>query len=599
MNLTSQQKDLLLAIVDAHHSGDGAPFIFVHHNSGSGLCYPGGIEVRLNADELDFRQLEREKLITFRRVSVDVLRGKPTALGIEAAASLRDVARSEGLIRSAERGREGATRRAMANAEFWKRLEEEFHQHAVDDPDLTAYWGARFGRWQLRSGGPLPGVKAHARALRRFKKTASEGANELTAFRSDDIEEAWQRTYVTDATEPWELWLNRMTKPEYNCRPLGAQIAVSKLEWERIEESGKSLSAVRSGFSNLDCENRQNEQESEEARSDVQNAYTPALDAGIVWIQDAEINHVFKEAARLCADIGLGVESVGGVPQSREVRPGASLQDPAFWRALRKEFDDLAVRQRSILGHPPHDKWLRAYCDFSEEHGEFGCCRREGGLDGRLISDFEEVATRAACASVCAPTVEPVRFWLYCLAQDLLKSSEPEIRTELSPRWASGGFIQGLLESSAGYCSRLAAMAERQTSGSLLQRDARPSGAAGNPVGQSERESPPQIAPALPESLDGAWPELAATGDAVPPGMAVNEPRRGEAIPAFELKTAKRRGRHRNQARRDAIRAAIGQYGEAWRDHLSSSVFPFLLHTTSRPFRSRWRGRLAFQPSLP
>ena len=88
------------------------------------------------------------------------------------------------------------------------------------------------------------------------------------------------------------------------------------------------------------------------------------------------------------------------------------LQDPDFWRARRKEFDDLSTRQRSILGDPPHDKWLRAYCGFSQECGEFGNCRIEGGSDGRLISDFEDVATRVACALGCPPAIESVAFWL-------------------------------------------------------------------------------------------------------------------------------------------------------------------------------------------
>ena len=147
----------------------------------------------------------------------------------------------------------------------------------------------------------------------------------------------------------------------------------------------------------------------------------------------------------------------GFTPQS----VGAPPQDPRFWRALRKEFDDLAIRQQSVLGHPPHDKWLRAYCDFSSDHGEFGRCGRQGGLDGRLISEFADVATRGAFALGCRPDAEPVGFWLYCLGQDLLKSAEPEVRREFSGgEWS--GYIQGLLESCAGYCLRLAAAAECQ-----------------------------------------------------------------------------------------------------------------------------------------
>ena len=64
----------------------------------------------------------------------------------------------------------------------------------------------------------------------------------------------------------------------------------------------------------------------------------------------------------------------------------------------------------------------------------------------------------------CPGDIEPVGFWLYCLAQSLLSSSRPEIRREFSPGNEDVGYIQGLLDSSAGYCSRAAAMAERQAS---------------------------------------------------------------------------------------------------------------------------------------
>ncbi len=88
MILTSQQKDLLFAIVDEHLSGDGAPFSFVESHTGSGLCYPCGRSIPVSATEVDFRQLAKEGLITFARVSRS-LNGKPTQLGIETVASLR------------------------------------------------------------------------------------------------------------------------------------------------------------------------------------------------------------------------------------------------------------------------------------------------------------------------------------------------------------------------------------------------------------------------------------------------------------------------------------------------------------------------------
>src|ERR1035437_6356433 len=80
MNFTSQQKDLLFAIVDAHLSGDGAPFIFVQSHSGRGLCYPRGRSIPVSADEVDFRQLAQERLITSVRVSGPGLRGNVKGL---------------------------------------------------------------------------------------------------------------------------------------------------------------------------------------------------------------------------------------------------------------------------------------------------------------------------------------------------------------------------------------------------------------------------------------------------------------------------------------------------------------------------------------
>ena len=99
----------------------------------------------------------------------------------------------------------------------------------------------------------------------------------------------------------------------------------------------------------------------------------------------------------------------GFTPQS----VGAPPQDPRFWRALRKEFDDLAIRQQSVLGHPPHDKWLRAYCDFSSDHGEFGRCgrnaRRTPSRGGFLwcgrIGAMTLSLRRNAQSSFCRPSL--------------------------------------------------------------------------------------------------------------------------------------------------------------------------------------------------
>jgi hypothetical protein len=164
------------------------------------------------------------------------------------------------------------------------------------------------------------------------------------------------------------------------------------------------------------------------------------------------------------------------------------VQASALWRTRRAEFDQLSARQRSMLGEAASlDAGLKAYCDFSPEFGEYGRCRIDGGgRDGRLISDFEDVATQAAYALGCPQGVGPLGFWLFKLGQDLLKSLSPAIRAEFSPGGEWGGWIQGLLESSAGYCSRLAARAVRQESGA---EDTRSAAASLDPAAEARLKS--------------------------------------------------------------------------------------------------------------
>jgi hypothetical protein len=173
---------------------------------------------------------------------------------------------------------------------------------------------------------------------------------------------------------------------------------------------------------------------------------------------------------------GTEVDTIG--PVSR--RPVQRLQNPSFWRSLRKKFSVLLKRQQSILKQDTHEKWLKTYLDFSKEFGDFGRYKLSGGLDGNLISEFEDLATQAARSLECPPDTDPVGFWLQGLGQDLLKSLKPEIRREFQGDERFGN-IRGLLESCVGYCSRLAAKAEREASESRFQKDAMPLTTGGNP----------------------------------------------------------------------------------------------------------------------
>jgi predicted nucleotide-binding protein len=92
-NLTEEQKDLLHQIVGVYTSGCRTPFIFCDATSTStaGLVYGGPQpNIEVHADETDFQRLAMEHLLDVTRNSDGDLRGKPTALGINLDAVLRN-----------------------------------------------------------------------------------------------------------------------------------------------------------------------------------------------------------------------------------------------------------------------------------------------------------------------------------------------------------------------------------------------------------------------------------------------------------------------------------------------------------------------------
>jgi hypothetical protein len=223
-------------------------------------------------------------------------------------------------------GQQGAGK-PLIDSGFWRNLKDEFLEHQSDDPDFSAQWRARFGRWVLKDG-PSPSQRAHDRPTRRFKKTAEEGIAELPNLPPSRGTAPWQRMCVTSDTQRWELWLNRLRAPEYNCRPLGSPIAVTEAEWKRMTESGKSLSAVRGEFSKIEHDEWERRRESGTTLASVQSELGLSIDADgskpFDWLQDAEIKNVFKESARLCADLALGVEKVQGAAGRNTPNPNGA-----------------------------------------------------------------------------------------------------------------------------------------------------------------------------------------------------------------------------------------------------------------------------------
>ena len=155
---------------------------------------------------------------------------------------------------------------------------------------------------------------------------------------------------------------------------------------------------------------------------------------------------------------------------SRESDDGAGTRQTAeFWRSIGSDFRALSKRQDDVLRSTTHTKWIKGYCFYLDGTGDFSRCRIEGGFDGVFFSDVVDVATRAGCALGCPAEVDPAAFWLMCMARDLLKAQKREIRNEFLGERESSGIIQGFLASSIGYCSRLAARAEREAHNSRFR----------------------------------------------------------------------------------------------------------------------------------
>lgn len=163
-------------------------------------------------------------------------------------------------------------------------------------------------------------------------------------------------------------------------------------------------------------------------------------------IQEAELYRKIESAAA----------SVRGAIAAQSSEGSVGTASANFWRLRRGEFAQLRDRQQQVLQQPTHPKWLKGYC--------FGVGDSvRDGMDASLVSDFEDIVTQSAYALGCPPEEDPLRFWVHALADDLRKDRRPEIRRELFAGGDGGGIIQDLIGSSLGYCSRLAAAAERQT----------------------------------------------------------------------------------------------------------------------------------------
>jgi hypothetical protein len=347
MNITPQQKDLLIAIVKADQSGDGSPFIFVQHRSGRGLCYEDGRTVPVAADESDFVQLQRENLLTWVRVQGG-LRGKPTQLGIETAASLRNkpapstatIHDSRGDDLRAKPSEELKLDESLGNpfpeddpkhdalAPFFEAM-EKFQVLSEEYPALSVEWRAEEAKWlpwppPFRAFGE--GVPCSPGSDLHLKASAGEAGQRLLGSPEswfDPFRDPWLD--VTDR-EPWERWLYAIREFWLNAReeaedagadmrefakaaeavgywPSHNPFAVGERVWRKMVKSKRSLqeSMEELGLSTFD-EIGENEEP-----------------AG--WVQRGRIQHLFKDCAYFCGVLAArrvrGLEKVATKPIDR------------------------------------------------------------------------------------------------------------------------------------------------------------------------------------------------------------------------------------------------------------------------------------------
>jgi pyrimidine deaminase RibD-like protein len=88
LNLTDKQMKLLATVVSVYRSGCHTEFLVARSHTGAGLVYPRRDAVPIVADDTDFERLAAEKLIDLGRNAQGLLRGKPTAFGIQYASSV-------------------------------------------------------------------------------------------------------------------------------------------------------------------------------------------------------------------------------------------------------------------------------------------------------------------------------------------------------------------------------------------------------------------------------------------------------------------------------------------------------------------------------
>jgi hypothetical protein len=149
--------------------------------------------------------------------------------------------------------------------------------------------------------------------------------------------------------------------------------------------------------------------------------------------------------------------------QEQQAPPGSITVTDYALRKLRDEFANLRDSEEPFRS----SSHLRAFPTYTNSSDPLGAWTVSDGATLELRSRFEDLASRAGRAIGCPPGIDPIRFFLHHLYQDLLRVEgphcefraprSPEVRTELhGSSDENAGLILRLLTSSVSYLTRLA-----------------------------------------------------------------------------------------------------------------------------------------------
>ncbi len=445
VNLTDQQKDLLRLLVAMHESLGGRPFILVRSPAGYGLVYVGGFSISIKNDEFDFRDLRRERCISFVPIGTNQWNGKPTRDGISMiirgfhgrrlmrdfetrcpllSAAARERLQQAGDAREAELSYriEMAATIIRTRREEVTQVQEEstkktaesillrqtriLRQRVLPAAETVAIEGVRgFAAGLVASQGRLA---VHTVLLRNYTAGLASALrhwlNSSEVFRRDPLL-PWQRDSLTQkAIQTCEDALAERTRVEsagsHDPADIGGASPGEPKTWLPLVQEWEALKSER-----------RTPPDEPECIPESDLSILVARQYGITAEQVTDA-HIELAAVDLCRHYELfRIIPVGGnclTPENQKVDP---IQDAVFWREREGDFRERDTEEDKVLGAT----WFSSgeYWTFHKGAG--------GSPAAKLVDTFKSRAREAAKGLGSRRLADSWREWL-----DLLRRTTDE-----------------------------------------------------------------------------------------------------------------------------------------------------------------------------